>query len=103
MARSSSTKWSSTKTCIGSVTSEALRAFSSGWPSTSADARRSRINLSRGQQARFSGAITFQLVRRHSRTPAHAELRTARILSVLREAIDRLDEFADAETIYAES
>src|SRR5205085_3255670 len=38
-ARSSSTKWSSTKTCIGSATSEAPRAFSSGWPSKSADAR----------------------------------------------------------------
>src|SRR6266550_4085916 len=37
-ARSSSTKWSSTKTCIGSATSEAPRAFSSGWPSESADA-----------------------------------------------------------------
>jgi catechol 2,3-dioxygenase-like lactoylglutathione lyase family enzyme len=31
--RRSSTKWSSTKTCIGSATSEAPRAFSSGWPS----------------------------------------------------------------------
>ena len=29
-ARSSSTRWSSTKTCIGSATSEAPRAFSSG-------------------------------------------------------------------------
>ena len=38
-ARSSSTKWSSTKTCIGSATSEAPRAFSSGWPSKSADAQ----------------------------------------------------------------
>ena len=34
----SSTKWSSTKICIGSATSEAPRAFSSGWPSKSADA-----------------------------------------------------------------
>ena len=38
-ARSSSMKWSSTKTCIGSATSEAPRAFSSGWPSKSADAQ----------------------------------------------------------------
>src|SRR5438067_6808792 len=38
MARSWSTKWSSTKTCIGSATSEAPRAFSSAWPSKSADA-----------------------------------------------------------------
>src|SRR5918994_6256575 len=38
-ARSSSTKWSSTKTRIGSATSEAPRAFSLGWPSKSADAR----------------------------------------------------------------
>src|SRR3954447_23574104 len=37
-ARRSSTKWSSTKTCIGSATSAAPRAFSSGWPSKSADA-----------------------------------------------------------------
>src|SRR4051812_24497664 len=36
-ARSSSTRWFSTKTCIGSATSEAPRAFSSGWPSESAD------------------------------------------------------------------
>src|SRR5262249_19700776 len=49
-ARSSSTKWSSTKTCIGSATSEAPRAFSSGSPSKSADAR--------------------QALRRHSRTLA---------------------------------
>ena len=33
----SSTKWSSTKTSIGSATSEAPRAFSSGWPNKSAD------------------------------------------------------------------
>jgi catechol 2,3-dioxygenase-like lactoylglutathione lyase family enzyme len=34
-----STKWFGTKTCIGSATSEAPRAFSPGWPSESADAR----------------------------------------------------------------
>jgi hypothetical protein len=39
-ARSLSTKWSSTKTCIGSATSEVPRAFSSGWPSKSADAKK---------------------------------------------------------------
>jgi len=38
-ARSSSTKWFSTKTRTGSATSEAPWAFSSGWPSRSADAR----------------------------------------------------------------
>src|SRR5262249_43022757 len=32
-------RWSSTKTCIGSATSAAPRASSSGWPSKSADAR----------------------------------------------------------------
>ena len=53
-ARSSSTKWSSTKTCIGSATSEAPRAFSSGWPSKSADARHA--------------------LRRHSRTLAHTSV-----------------------------
>src|SRR5213079_3335615 len=42
-ARSSSTKWFSTKTCIGSATSEAPRASSSVWPSESADARRALI------------------------------------------------------------
>ena len=35
-ARSSSAKWSSTKTCIGSATSAAPKEFSSGWPSNSA-------------------------------------------------------------------
>ena len=37
-AGSSSTKSSSTKTCIGSAMSGAPRPFSSGWPSRSADA-----------------------------------------------------------------
>src|SRR3954465_4719096 len=45
MARSSSTKLSSTKTCIGSATSEAPRAFSSGWPSESADSGLARYQL----------------------------------------------------------
>src|SRR6266480_7618738 len=42
-ARSSSTKWSSTKTCIASATSEAPRASSSVWPSESADARHALV------------------------------------------------------------
>ena len=37
--RRSSTKWSSTKTCIGSATSEAQRAFSSDWPNRSANSQ----------------------------------------------------------------
>src|SRR5205823_11761795 len=45
-ARGSLTKWSSTKTCIGSATSEAPRAYSSGWPSESADVRHARTQTS---------------------------------------------------------
>jgi hypothetical protein len=37
-ARSSSAKWSSTKTCIGSATSGGLKDCSSGWPSRSTNA-----------------------------------------------------------------
>src|SRR5689334_11236041 len=39
----SSMRWSTTKTCIGSVMSEAPRASSSGWPSKSADGRRAPL------------------------------------------------------------
>src|SRR5206468_8195060 len=60
--RSSSTKWSSTKTCIGSATSEAPRAFSSGWPSKSADAQHA--------------------LRRHSPTLAHAMSSAHRLIVV---------------------
>src|SRR5437899_5921573 len=78
-ARSSSTKWSSTTTCIGSATSEAPRAFSSGWPSKSADARRALRRRSRTHwRIRGHG---FDVERRLALRPTRSNVRTTRLVS----------------------
>src|SRR5262249_47885834 len=63
-ARSSSTKWSSTRTCIGSATSEAPRASSSVWPSKSAEADRTMGTAVIGATGHIGSEIVRGLIAR---------------------------------------
>ena len=87
-ARSSSTKWSSTKTCIGSATSEAPRAFSSGWPSKSADDRHALRRHSRtlAQAIVLRGVQICALIRLRSQSWPHSLRKQLRRVRPLRRA-----------------
>ena len=63
-ARSSSTKWSSTKTCIGSVTSEALRGSSSGRPRSASGLNFRDGRAGRGQRRRALVNSLSEAIRR---------------------------------------